>query len=45
MKPCDMSKELQHAVIEAFNNKTPLNIQGSESKGFYGRSTQGQLRV
>ncbi len=37
----DITAALQEAVRRAADNKTPLQIIGSGSKAFYGRSTQG----
>ena len=38
---CDVSALLRERVLAAIADKTSLNIMGSGSKAFYGRSTQG----
>lgn len=38
----DISPVLQQQVLDAFHNKTPLNISGSGSKTFLGNPGQGQ---
>ena len=38
----DITATLQDAVRNAAGNATPLRIIGSDSKAFYGRTTQGQ---
>jgi glycolate oxidase FAD binding subunit len=42
MSETDISSKLQHQVLDAFGNGTPLNISGSGSKAFLGNPVQGQ---
>ena len=39
----DISRELQASVIKASENKTPLRIQGGNSKAFYGNVVKGEI--
>lgn len=39
----DLSSDLQVAVIDARARNSPLSIQGSGSKAFYGRATQASI--
>ena len=39
----DISCELQARVIKASENKTPLRIQGGNSKAFYGNVVKGEV--
>ena len=42
MSHLDNSEQLQNKVIEAFENNTPLNIQGGGTKSFYGNKVSGE---
>jgi len=37
----DISKQLQERVVQAYQDKTPLNIIGGNSKSWYGRQASG----
>lgn len=39
----DISEQLQAQVLNAYKHKTPLNIQGGNSKDFYGRQVDATL--
>ena len=36
-------EELRETVLEHFRMREPLQIQGSGSKSFYGRKSQGEI--
>lgn len=42
LRECDYSQALLEQVNQAISDKTPLVIQGSNSKAFLGRPVTGQ---
>ena len=39
----DISKQLQHKIVSAFENNITLRIVGGNSKAFYGREVSGEI--